>query len=302
MYQVFGLPIESEIELPALNPVPAAHQEIEPVVRVVLGSAERQFSSEPLHDAGWFRFSSNEFYYHMPDVVRFYISNGDEIIIEPLCDDWVKMLLFFYSNAIAAMMLQRGLTPFHMSGVLDSTGKVWLFSAPSRAGKSTTAVLLNERGFELFTDDTALLEIVDGKPVAIASYPMVRMWGETLEKQQVFEDSRAYKMRDGIDKFGIHFHEAFNQEPIEVAGIVFLDNKTDDLKIEPVYSLVAFKLLRQNIYRNNWVSKMGLEAQIYKTISNVLARVPAYIAYRPKDVESFDEFADMIVEQILLRS
>ena len=300
LYQVFGLPIESEIELPALIQV-KSHSSIDQIVRVVIDSAEIEFSQEPLYDAGWYKFSSKEFYYNMPGVVKFFIRNGEEIIIEPLCDDWLKMLMFFYSNAIAAMLLQKGLTPFHMSGILDDTGKVWLFAAPSRVGKSTLAVLLKERGYELFTDDTALLELIDGKLVAIASYPMVRVWGETLEKQQAFEDSRAYQMRDGVDKFGILFHEAFMQEPVEVAGIVFLNNTTDDLRIEPAQTVDACRLLGQKIYRNNWVSKMGIEAQIYKTISNVLSKIPTFVAYRPQNVPSFDAFAEMINDKILLQ-
>ena len=289
-YKVFGLPIESEIELKALlsNNVngsegsPTFAESDEEHITVTIGSASEPFTREASYDGGWYRFNQQEFCYDMPNVVRFLVRNGNKIIVEPLCDDWNQILLFFYSNAIAAVMFQRGLTPFHVSGVLDKSGRVWLFSAASQVGKSTTALMLKERGYQLFTDDTALLEIIEGKAKAIASYPMVRIWSQTLEKQQVFDDKEAYQIREGMDKYGILFHDVFEQSPVEIAGLIFLNNQTDEMKIEELTPIEAFPRLRQNVYRNNWVSKMGMDASIYSLISHILTRVPAYMAYRPK--------------------
>ena len=306
-YRVFGLPIESEIELRALHSdnddedtaSTTILESNEKPILVTIGSASEPFSREILHDGGWYRFNHQEFCYEMPNVVRFLVRNGNQIIIEPLCDDWDQILLFFYSNAIAAVMFQRGLTPFHVSGVLDSSGRVWLFSAASKVGKSTTAIMLKERGYQLFTDDTALFKVIKGKAKAVASYPMVRIWSQTLKKQQVFDVKQAYQMREDIDKYGILFHDVFEQNPVEIAGIVFLNNQTYEMEIEELTPLKAFSQLRQNVYRNNWVSKMGLEAGIYQLITNILSQVPAYVAYRPKNKISFDEFAEMIDDQII---
>lgn len=296
-YRIFGLMVESELELDALIPFNDYNFEIEPI-KVTFGSAEQPFDENPVTEFVDCKFNNREFYFCVPDVVRFRVTDGCKIIIEPLCEDWGKMLLFFYSNAIAAVLLQRGLIPFHVSGVLDASGRAWLLAAPSKTGKSTTALMLKERGFELFTDDTALLEIIDKKPMAVASYPMVRVWSQTLEKQQVFDDSLAYQMRAGIDKYGIHFHETFKHEPVEIAGIMFLNDKTDKLRIEQVSSINAFKFLRENVYRSNWVTQMGLETKIYATISGILSKVPTYVAYRPQNQLSFDVYADLIAGMI----
>lgn len=296
-YKVFGQSIMSEIPLNAL--VECDSEDLGPdPIRVRLGVVNENLSSQAVKDSTWYKFNATEFIYHLPGIIKFSSKNGTEIVLEPLHEDMKHVLLFFYSNAIAAVLFQRGVTPFHVSGILDKSGKAWLFAAPSKTGKSTTALKLKERGFELFTDDTALIETVDGKPMAIASYPMVRIWSETLESQKVFATEKAYQMRPNIDKFGIHFHDEFRQDPIEIGGIVFLNNRTDDLWIEKVSTIEAFRLLRQNVYRNSWVAAMGLEKEIYTLVSSVVSKVPCYQAFRPKDVDSFDAFADAIAKII----
>jgi len=296
-YKVFGLPLVSEVQLPALVSEDGFETPDNPV-RVRLGAVSDTLIERPIKQTSWFKFDEQQFVFHLPGTLKFSVSYGSEIVLEPLHDDMNHVLLFFYSNAIAAVLFQRGITPFHVSGVLDAAGKAWLFAAPSRTGKSTTALKLKERGFELFTDDTALLEVIDGRPMAIASYPMVRVWSETLESQKVFDLDRAYQMRPNIDKYGIHFHDEFLQDPVEIGGIVFLNNKTDDLRIEKVSTIEAFRLLRQNVYRTNWVAGMGLEKEIYTLISSVVSKVPCYQAFRPNNEDSFDRFAEMIGEWI----
>lgn len=296
-YRVFGIPVISEIELKSLVPDESALL-AEDSISVTWGTVSDSIKEPLLHDSTWCKFNKHEFFYHLPNQAKFLISDGKHILVEKVNDDLDHMLLFFYSNAIAAALLQRGLTPFHVSGVLNDDGKVWLFAAPSKVGKSTTALKLNERGYELFTDDTALIEFVDGFPMAVASYPMVRVWEKTLEQQQVFPNKNAYQMRPGINKFGIHFHETFSHEPAEIAGIIFLDNTTDRLAIEPITSGLAFQRLRRNVYRTQWISKMNMERSLFVLLSNVLQQVPTYVAHRPKDKDTFDEFADMISAHI----
>jgi len=297
-YRVFGIPVVSEIQLKSLVPDESATQDEDAIV-VKWGTVPDKSDKSLLHNSAWCRFNEHEFFYHLPGQVKFLVSDGKTIVVENVNDDLDHMLLFFYSNAIAAVLLQRGLTPFHVSGVLNEDGKVWLFAAPSKTGKSTTALKLNERGFELFTDDTALFELRDGVPMAIASYPMVRVWEETLDNQKVFNNDLAYQMRPDVNKYGIHFHEKFSHDPVEIAGIVFLDNTTDRLDVEPITSGLAFQLLRQNVYRSHWTSKLKLEPSLFALLSGVLQRVSTFVAYRPKESDSFETFADMIMHQIM---
>ncbi|WP_041823627.1 hypothetical protein [Leadbetterella byssophila] len=119
------------------------------------------------------QFNEKELLYKVPEIGNYYIRNGQYICIGPKVGDLDSVLLYFYSNALAAAIMQRNSIPLHVSGVLDPTGKVILFAGNSGAGKSTTATFLNSKGYSIFTDNTCVLTFQGDK--CYASYPMTRL-------------------------------------------------------------------------------------------------------------------------------
>ena len=296
-YRVFNLCCTSTIPLPSfiVNDV----EDTIPDFEVVLGTVEPNFKKEPTVIKPFTQFNENEFFYQVPDIAKYFVTDGNKVVIEPLCEDWDSILLFFYSNCIAAILYQKNLIPFHVSGVLDNKGGLWLFAAPSRTGKSTTALKLKERGYTLFTDDTALITIENNECVAIASYPMLRAWENTMHNQKVYELSDGSQLRSEINKFGIDFHDDFVSSSQKVKGIIFLEMQGDSIQIERMKSIDGIKRLGDNIYRNKWVHGMNKQLLQFKTVSVISQKVPFWKAIRPKDKPSFDSFADAIIEQII---
>ncbi|TFV97391.1 hypothetical protein E4S40_01675 [Algoriphagus kandeliae] len=234
-------------------------------------------------------------------VAKYLVRNGKEILIEPTSEDWKSILLFFYSNCLGALLFQRDLIPFHVSGVLDPDGKVWLFAAPSQTGKSTTALKLKEKGFEIFTDDTALIYVREGKCWSIPSYPMIRAWKNTLDKQSVFQPEEATQIRSEIDKYGIFFHEHFQDIPREVKGIIFLEEEGQEIQIRKIGVMEALPLLGNNIYRGYWVEGMKKQIIQFEVLTSIIRYTNFWKAIRPKNQDSFNSFTDEIIDQILVK-
>ncbi|WP_369765910.1 hypothetical protein [Flavobacterium sp. WC2429] len=295
-YKVFNLNCTSTIPLPSfiLNEVIQKAD-----FEVALGTVAPSFQKEPTVKKPFTQFNENEFFYQVPDIARYFVTNGNKVVIDPLCEDWDSILLFFYSNCIAAILFQNNQIPFHVSGVLDKNEGLWLFAAPSRTGKSTTALKLKEKGYTYFTDDTALITIEDNSCVAIASYPMLRAWENTMNNQQVYNLSEGKQLRAEINKFGIAFHDDFVSTSQNVKGIIFLEMQGDSIQIERLKSTDGMKRLGDNIYRNKWVLGMNKQLLQFKTLSAISQKVPFWTATRPKDQPSFDSFADAIIEQII---
>jgi hypothetical protein len=157
-YQAFGLTIISEIKLPALTN--ANKSNTSNPIHVSLGKVPISLSSPALETKPFSTYNESEFLFELPNVAKYYVSNGTAIIIEADCDNWESILLYFYTNGIAAALFQRNFIPFHVSGIFVGENKVLLFAAPSRTGKSTTALQLQQKGYAPFTDDTALLKII----------------------------------------------------------------------------------------------------------------------------------------------
>lgn len=298
-YLAYGIPIISSIELTALieNTEILATQPI----TVSKGKVPESLEKTPLESKPFSVYNENEFLYTVPEVARYYVRDGKQIIIEHTNGDWSEVLLFFYSNCLAAALFQRNLIPFHVSGVFVEDGKILLFAAPSRTGKSTTSVMLQQRGYAPFTDDTAILTVENGKCYAQASYPIIRLWQNTIKEQQVLQETEKFELRYDLelDKYGFMFHEQFVSDKVEVAGIVFLDAEGDEMKTEKLKSSIAIQQLGNNIYRKQWLNGMKKQVIQFKQLTSIVNVIPAWQAFRPKEQATFESFAEMIEEQII---
>ena len=299
-YVAFGLPVLSDLELEAFMPAEHGDESLRPV-RVSIGEVPAALENPPLESKPFTTFNEREFLYAVPGVARYYVRDGETVIIEPQSEDWRTILLFFYSNSMAAALFQRNIIPFHVSGVFVERGKVLLFAAPSRTGKSTTAVMLEQQGFPVFTDDTAVLTIENGKCYACASYPMMRLWKNTIEQQTVWDEQEKRALRSDIElnKYGFHFHNRFTTDRVEVAGVVCLEEQGTEIIIERIKPALFIQLFGNNIYRSQWLVGMKKQVLQFKTLSGIVNTIPAWKASRPKGVPSFLPFAEAIEKEII---
>lgn len=298
-YLAYGIPIISNVELPAF--IESSDEINMKPIYVSQGKAPEALQNPALEKKPFSIFNENELLYTVPNVARYYVRNGEEIIIESLEGNWSEILLFFYSNCMAAVLFQRDLIPFHVSGVFIRENKVLLFAAPSRTGKSTTSVMLQQKGYAPFTDDTAILCVEDGKCFAQASYPMIRLWQNSITQQTVLEENFKQSIRTDIeiDKYEFTFHQQFVTGQVEVVGIVFLDAKGVEIKIEQLKAKPAIEYLGNNTYRKQWLNGMKKQVLLFKQLTSIINTIPTWIAYRPKTQATFESFADAIEQQII---
>ncbi|AFK02407.1 hypothetical protein Emtol_1258 [Emticicia oligotrophica DSM 17448] len=299
-YLAYGIPIVSSLELVAFIKTTDVFDEQQSIF-VSEGKVPDKLENPALEVKPFSVFNENELLYTVPDVARYYIRDGKEIIIEKLNGDWSEVLLFFYSNCMAAALFQRNLIPFHVSGIFVDENRVLLFAAPSRTGKSTTSIMLQQKGYAPFTDDTAVLSIEGGKCFAQASYPMIRLWQNTIKVQQILDESCKLNLRSDIElgKYGFMFHKAFVPHKVEVAGIVFLAAEGSEISISRVKLSHAMQQLGNNIYRRQWLSGMKKHVIQFEHLTGIINAIPAWKAVRPTAIPTFDSFAEAIEEQII---
>jgi hypothetical protein len=88
------------------------------LILVVLTQLDTVLKIEPNLRA-FAHFNENEFIIKCLILLDI-LNNGNKVIIDPLCEDWDSILLFFYSNCIASYFISKEFV-FHVSGVLDKT-------------------------------------------------------------------------------------------------------------------------------------------------------------------------------------
>lgn len=299
LFLAYGIPIISSVNLSAFIKT-ASLNGLKPI-NVSIGTVPEKLVGEPLEKKPFSVYNDLEFLFLMPRVAKYYVANGENIIIEPICDNQEDILLYFYSNCMAAALFQRNLIPFHVSGVFIDDNKVLLFAAPSRTGKSTTSVMLQQKGYAPFTDDTAILNVEDGKCYAYASYPMMRLWENTLNHQTLLNESEKQLLRRNVElnKFGFSFHDRFVVEKVEVVGMVHMALEGDEIKISKLNQSDAIELMSVNVYRKQWVKGMKKSVLQFRHLTDVANVLPAWKATRPKNKPTFSLFADTIDSQVI---
>ena len=299
-YLFFGQLIISEIKFPGIEPL-SSTEEFRNPIKVLLGKTPQYLINPPTVEKPFSTFNENEFLYRIPEIANYYIRDGKEIIIEPISDNETEVLLFFYSNALAAVLFQRNLFPFHASGVKINEKKIVLFPAPSRTGKSTTAIFLEKRGYPIFSDDTVLLEMIDGKCYATPSYPILRLWQKTMEASEHPDKEDAYELRPGLNKFGVFLGDKFSHAKMEVAALVFLNSQSDKLSVHPLKTKDVFLQLGHNVYRKQWIVGMKKQISQFQLVSSISQSLSAYQANRPKESATFQEFSEVIDQEIITK-
>ena len=96
-YQVFGLPVISEIALPALMPIGNLNQKFNRIY-VKHGKTPISLRSKDFEKRNTFLLNEQELLFEIKGIARYYVSDSTQVIIEPLSDKWSEILIYFYSN------------------------------------------------------------------------------------------------------------------------------------------------------------------------------------------------------------
>lgn len=296
-YLLGGLEVESSIELPALHPYSGPASSIKTVTL-----KEEKVSSNlqgiPTSFGRFIRFNEREFYFEYPDLIAFKIIDGSEVHLQFLSRDREAGLNYFYSNGLAALMLQNRCLPFHVSSVLSPSGLVWMIAGNSGYGKSSTLVKLLEKGYRYYSDDVLVFHLTESGFQIFPTLPLVRLWQDTLENQRLFRPEKKDISIGEKGKSGYFYHQKYHAEPHPAGGIFFLNphhNRLDLCAMSPMESLLMFE---RNLYRKQWIPLMNLNREKFQLLAALSRKVPAWEAFRPKDQNSFESFSALLDQQI----
>jgi hypothetical protein len=126
--------------------------------RTALGTVPHSLFGKPLVEKSW-QVRGDEFLLRGEGRHYFYYRVGHGITVERgNCADLSEESLWLNGSVNAAIASLNGLLPIHASAVaLDD--RVFAFTGPAGAGKSTIIAALGARGFPMFCDDTLVLNL-----------------------------------------------------------------------------------------------------------------------------------------------
>lgn len=231
-YTAYGFGIHSELPLPELTAVEKAPDDITIFLRS-LSISEQATTRNATYFLG-----------ETIDVGTFLVSNGKEIIIDPIPGVDGALLRTIVLGPIWAVLLrQRGLAVFHASGIIVNNGGV-AFLGGSGWGKSTLAEAFYARGYGIVTDDVMAVRIEESPPQVFPAYPSVKLFPDTANFLGC-DASTTHPVHSRTEKRAHRVALKFPQGPLPLRRIYVLAAGECN-KIEPLQSQEAFVELVRN--------------------------------------------------------
>ena len=205
-YKVFGIQLKSTIELDQLIEIaPISDINIEVVEENI--TRPDKYASHPKPNLPDIYRSENYFYLELKQIVKFEVRKQGvhtKVRIEILDSESLNIVYaWFYGSILTAVLQMNDIFALHASAILKGN-ELFLFSGKSGIGKSTLAMNLLNKGYELLTDDKCVLtwnEMTE-KFIFQPSVQVVRLWKDAIDKLDDLGDfDDMIPVANKVDKF-----------------------------------------------------------------------------------------------------
>lgn len=282
-YSVFGLRVQSDLELPELF---RAERDHDPDVVIRRGPVRPGTSKTGM------MADNGDLVLVVPEVARYRISGGREIVVDPdPAAPRRNVSLFLMGSAFGALLHQRGLLPLHANAV-EVNGRAAAFMGPSGAGKSTLAACFHQRGYRIVADDVCVVRFGDAGHAQVApGLPRLRLWAQSLEAigRETKDLQRSYVGSDGeLEKFDLPITRSTAVTSEVPLGGLYVLERGDEFAVRQLNKAEAAEAVLTNTYRGSYVQMTKTQKCHWEASIKLIQQVPVYVVTREWDLKKID--------------
>ena len=300
-----GWRVSSSLPLPELLPWTGAGDH-PPDLAIAVGTASSQ-PADPVFSGPLLKiWRDGSSIFTIPAVAAYHIgADGRTVLVEPLGpSDSPSIRTFLFGTVLAILCQRRGLLPLHASCIRfeGPHGPFAIaFSGSSGAGKSTLAAAFLRHGYDVLTDDVAVLDMAGDRAIVLPSLPRLKLWRHSLAKMNRSPDSLE-RVREELDKYYLPLAGQFCSDALPLAAIFHITRVRDEKHVsrEPLRGLQAVLHLGTAIYHDRTLMRFagGQRAMLDMAI-RFAARVPRHATLNFLD--GFERLDALVAELAPLR-
>jgi hypothetical protein len=291
MYRAFGVTIRSDIALPPLKEVESASNDL----AIEQGWVSPQGLEDPQVVKPFGQQAPGEHWFHVPGIARFLVFDGSNVRYMPVEGaDEQSVRLFILGTCIGVIMHQRGQLVIHGNAVRVGDECV-IFAGASGRGKSTLAAAFYQRGYELLTDDVA---VINDRLEVVPSYPQIKIWQDTADKLGI-DTTKLQRIRLQVNKYAFPLVSGFCSSPLPVRGLYILNTHNESrFNFEPITGTDKFNPLKNNTYRYGPIEGLGLKAKHLSLCAQLANHIDVTRITRPKSGFAIGKLVDLIEKDL----
>lgn len=286
-YYAFGLNFESDIELSPFTVADAKTSD----VRIIKGAVSEAGIEAAIVNKPFMQSSPNKLWLHIPNIARFYVADGNTIVVEPMKGaDMQSVKLFLLGSCMGAIMYQRNRLVIHGNAIRFGDECV-IFAGASGVGKSTLAAAFVKRGYRILADD---LSVIDEYGCVQPSYPQLKLWSDTAKKLEI-DTSNLEQIRLQVEKYAYPLKKEFYTKPLPVKALYILNHHNqENFIVEPLVGIKKFEPLKTHSYRGGYLEGLGLNAKHLTLCASVANKIDISRMTRPRVGFKLDELIELI--------
>lgn len=294
-YQLFGLEIRSEIELPELTPL--AHRDVASV-EIRRGPVSGFGEAASAGPTG-VEIAEHEFLLRVEGIAAYRASRGQTITVDAAPGATpAAVRAYLLSSVIGTLCHQRRLLPLHACTV-EIDGRCVAFAGDSGAGKSTLAAYFHARGYRILGDDLCVLTLPEaGPPLAWPGLPRIKLWRDSL-------DALGHEPVDpviaGMDKYHVQWSAAAEHDPLPLSRLYIIDAEVHAAtEVSRLGGRLAMNALLANTYRPHLLAQMGRLHEQFERCLRLVPQLPVFAVARRRSFEAFAEEMAMLEDHVRL--
>lgn len=302
-YQVYGLTVESALELPELPSIDPRKCNVSIRFGIVPDCLD-----EPISDFDWISYSANQCLLRIKDIGNFLIENGTTITIDrrldrslerdcrvPAAD--VRALLL--GSAFGALLHLRAWLPLHVSAI-DSAGGVWAFTGDSGAGKSTIAGWLHRKfNWPMLSDDVSVIRPESQEPILYPGPRKLKLWQDTVEYLGC-KDEKLVQDLSNTPKFQLYLSDTYQYKPKPMRCLVVLDrcNPGESPSLEKLKGTQRFDAIMGAVYRPFMAEWFREPKGLMRDLVKLSNQIDIYRFRRQWSLQQMERQLDPLLEEI----
>lgn len=188
--------------------------------RIAYGPVPHSLFGEPLPETSW-QIRGSEFLLRGERDHYFHYRVGQGIKVERGANaDLSEESLWLNGSVNAAIASLNGLLPIHASAVALGD-RVFAFTGPAGAGKSTTIAALGVLGIPMFCDDTLVLDLSDADEInCLPGHKRLKLTPEAIDVTGAAQEEKVSRT---VDKFYSRSNAGDVRVALPLAQLIFLE-------------------------------------------------------------------------------
>lgn len=296
-YKIFGLIVESDIELEGAMEI-QTDEEAEVLIRRCVFSEEEKviLDIEKQEKVGKLsHYSEEESVIRCKGIGIFKLLFGKEIRYD-LYEAYDQMVLpqFILCSCFPVLLLQRNMTLVHGSAILYKE-KVLMISGESGSGKSSLAQEIMQRNHKQLTDDIIAVKEKDGKFVVVPSFPIRKLCVDQVEKYHLNKEELLYVPDDGKEKYGLPLTDEYcDEEKMVGALVVIRPGNVEKPQLQQITGADKMKYLMNNLFRLDYFEQVAFTPDKFLKNVRLANEMKIYDLQRPNGKMTVKEQADLL--------